>query len=346
MHASIVALSLTPIVFLLVLVFVQRVRLAIATWIAESLFNSSFFALIVLAWQADLELMVTGTVHKSFFWFAAYLTVVVFFTSYLKRREEANWRDLVIIGVLYLPPILGIVSFDTDMPKLWGLRIPYGLVAAYILVLVQVRRGIAISFRRPDKSDLAVFLRTLLAVLAIVVPLGIGTGFLNPGLNAFRSASLGVLGVICLNVLLKAALPEEVIFRGHIQSLLENRFGMIFGFLAASVIFGLSHVVHRVTTAYGVFNAPNWCYACLATICGLGYGYLYMRTRSLFLPMALHLVVDVVWVVFFTNPHAMIDQERFLPFFISCLAAVAVGLFLFLTDRRYSPKIQKSNAAA
>lgn len=211
---------------------------------------------------------------------------------------------------------------------------------------MQTRQGVAIFFKRPDKSEFVVFLRTLLAVFAIVVPLGLGTGFLNPGLGLFRTVPLAVFGVVCLNIFLRAALPEEVVFRGYIQNALESRFGIVVGFLAASVIFGLSHVGHRTITAYGTFNAPNWHYVCFATICGLGYGYLYLRTRSLFLPMVLHLVVDVMWVVFFTNPHAMTDDERFLSFMASLIFAIASMLFLFLTSTPRSRQTEKNSVPA
>lgn len=88
------------------------------------------------------------------------------------------------------------------------------------------------------------------------------------------------------------ALVEEILFRGVMQQLFErwlrNRWAAL---LVTAVIFGLSHVNNR--TAYA--SLPNWKYVILATIAGLGYGAVWMRTRNVLASTLTHSAVNILW---------------------------------------------------
>ena len=123
----------------------------------------------------------------------------------------------------------------------------------------------------------------------IAVPLGIKIGFLawGPSLARFELSPLEGLGI-----LLFTAWPEEFLFRGVLQNLLSRTFkNQWAGLIVASVIFGLSHILHK--------PFPNWKYVILATIAGLFYGHAYMKTRSLVPGALVHGLVDISWHVLF-----------------------------------------------
>ena len=88
------------------------------------------------------------------------------------------------------------------------------------------------------------------------------------------------------------AVPEELLFRGIIQNLLEKeigRPGLALG--VAAVIFGAAHLNNG--------PSPDWRYFLLATLAGMVYGRAYARTRNLMAPALVHTLVDVAWRGFF-----------------------------------------------
>ena len=95
--------------------------------------------------------------------------------------------------------------------------------------------------------------------------------------------------------LLFVCTAEEAFFRGFIQ---KNCF-RIFGHLAsgaylsitiAALLFGLSH-----------FTGGIW-YIALATIAGLGYGYIYHTTKHIEASILAHFFLNTAHFLFFTYP--------------------------------------------
>ena len=75
--------------------------------------------------------------------------------------------------------------------------------------------------------------------------------------------------VTALAICFFTAVPEELLFRGVLQNLLEKRwpaarFARVGSLPVAAVVFGAAHLI----------NAPasNWRYMLLATLAGIAYG--------------------------------------------------------------------------
>ena len=89
------------------------------------------------------------------------------------------------------------------------------------------------------------------------------------------------------------ALPEELLFRGVIQNLLERRFpqwpGLTIGL--AAVVFGLAHL-DNPTPGYPV---PNMTYVAMATLAGLAYGWTWRRTGKITASAVTHALVNFMW---------------------------------------------------
>lgn len=103
------------------------------------------------------------------------------------------------------------------------------------------------------------------------------------------------LPIWALTNLLFVCLAEEGFFRGFIQkylclSLRNINYGNLIAILIASVLFGLSHFMGGMK------------YVILATVAGVGYGWIYMRTQRIEASMITHFLLNLVHFLFFTYP--------------------------------------------
>ena len=95
---------------------------------------------------------------------------------------------------------------------------------------------------------------------------------------------------------LGVALQEEVLFRGLIQNLLRRRLKNDWWALAiAAPIFGLAHL----NNSTGGFAQPNWAYTLMATLAGLAYGWVWVRSRKVTASALTHALVNAMWWLVF-----------------------------------------------
>ena len=91
------------------------------------------------------------------------------------------------------------------------------------------------------------------------------------------------------------ALPEEALFRGLAQTWIETWLrhraaATPIAILAAGTVFGIAHL------------GGGPVYVALATIAGIGYGWIYASTRSIGAAIAAHAGLNTVHFLFFTYP--------------------------------------------
>lgn len=89
------------------------------------------------------------------------------------------------------------------------------------------------------------------------------------------AGALTIVGMMCA-----IAVAEEVLFRGVIFRLIEQRFGTWLALVASAALFGLVHLVNPGATAWGA--------AAVAIEAGLMLGAAFVATGSLWLPIGLH----------------------------------------------------------
>ncbi|MDE3137564.1 MAG: CPBP family intramembrane metalloprotease, partial [Acidobacteriota bacterium] len=134
----------------------------------------------------------------------------------------------------------------------------------------------------------AVVVLSFLAFAVIAIPLGEWMHFIawSPSFARLKSLPLSALGILVFT-----AWPEEFLFRGLLQNLLSKSFrSEAAGWIVASALFGLSHIVH---------GFPNWRYVLLASIAGLFYGFAWKKTGSMTASCLVHALVDTVWHTLF-----------------------------------------------
>ena len=98
-------------------------------------------------------------------------------------------------------------------------------------------------------------------------------------------------------------LAEEALFRGFIQAQLQRlwrrwSWGAWLALAVAAVLFGLAHAAGGVS------------YVLLATVAGLGYGWIYQRTRRIEASILTHFVLNTVHFLAFTYPALQPAGER------------------------------------
>ncbi|MEN6458995.1 MAG: CPBP family intramembrane glutamic endopeptidase [Thermoguttaceae bacterium] len=100
----------------------------------------------------------------------------------------------------------------------------------------------------------------------------------------------GLLGLALVAAL--AGLGEESLFRGVVQSAVASSLGGAhgpwIGLLVAAVLFGL---LHLATPTYGV----------LATLMGGYFGWIWLATGNLLVPIAAHAVYDFLVLLYFVK---------------------------------------------
>ena len=82
---------------------------------------------------------------------------------------------------------------------------------------------------------------------------------------------------------------EELFWRGYLQRHWQKRFGKIHGFIFASVLYALVHAA-----------SGNIMLVLSAGVCGLFWGFLYLRYRSVLMICVSHTLWDLMIFVFFT----------------------------------------------
>jgi membrane protease YdiL (CAAX protease family) len=197
------------------------------------------------------------------------------------ERGIVPWRELAAATFLGLAIKYHMLpSLPLPTPKGFDVSRLVGLVAGlYLFLIAHPVSGVGFTWSVGGR-DFGRALRAFALFAVIAVPFGIGTGFLawHPRLTWSGTVIQPVV------IYLVTGVPEEFLFRGLIQNLLVRWVGLA-GFVAASVIFGLSHL-------------PDPRYAVLAAIAGAAYGWVYLRTGKITASGVTHALVDAVWIVF------------------------------------------------
>lgn len=229
----------------------------------------------------------------------AYLGFPILFASLAATRgERPNRYDLLAVAFLYLPVELaalarawrpadpGIPSPSHPFTQLLGMNL-----ALFCFMAIRPIEGIGFTFRLRAR-DVAQALMGFAWFFPLALAFGTGTGFVP-----FRPhlPDPGLVIPVILGVTVMVALPEEVLFRGLMQNLLQRAAstarGRVVAMLVVSVIFGCSHLNN-----HPIFD---WRYVTIASVAGIAYGTVYNRTGKVTAAAVTHALIDIVWRLFF-----------------------------------------------
>jgi len=150
----------------------------------------------------------------------------------------------------------------------------------------------------PNARDVTAALLATAGIFAIVLPAGLTLGFI-----AWPGVAREPLRVLLEGptIFLTIAIPEELFFRGVLQSGLDGalaarRHGRLLSLGIASLLFGLMHWNNVATLEEQV------AYLALATVSGAFYGMAYRRGGSILAAALVHTLVDWIWFALLTKP--------------------------------------------
>lgn len=155
----------------------------------------------------------------------------------------------------------------------------YVILCPLIFILTPLRPSFILTSNAPQL--------TILLFLGILTSLYL----LNPFLRFGRITFMPLKPVPFLWVLFYStaliALPEELIFRGVFQSLLQNKFpASPLVIILSALIFGTAHLLNRASSLNPRFY--NWSLAVASFVVGIFLGIAFALTQSLAVPIILH----------------------------------------------------------
>ena len=91
-----------------------------------------------------------------------------------------------------------------------------------------------------------------------------------------------------------AGLGEELYFRGYVQGVLRRHHSARYAITAATLLFAVRHYMQMLLLlpTYPVFAATAWC--AVAIPLGIVTGYIYEKTNSLWMPIAIHYFFNLI----------------------------------------------------
>jgi len=212
---------------------------------------------------------------------------------------------------LHLPP--GIANpLLVDQMRLSVDSLPYTLYANFdkgwagfcllLALLPRQREQLAIQPATATSGQAPRWLPSHTDWLLVVLTIGLSLGLAwLLGLIRFDAKLPEFLLLFMFCNLLLTCVAEEAFFRGVLQQGLHGfcaRRGYHVGWavLVAATCFGLAHL------------AGGWAYALVATVAGLGYGWLYQQTGRLQAAILLHFALNLTHLLAFSYP--MLNAAR------------------------------------
>jgi len=227
------------------------------------------------------------------------------------RVDPTSWTygDMVRVALFYLGVVLlggvcaGLVA-PADMPKhasriatLIATTFANVVICLYIVVLGEFRRGKRLAEIGLTRSDLIhnvfrgivlyicfcpVLIASLHVVEGVAARLGVNMAQ-QPLVSLMRTeTSATLLAATTLLVIAAAPITEEVIFRGFLCSALRENVGSRAAIVLSASVFALAH-----PTPFAIF--PIF-------LLGLLLGWAFERTRTLAVPITIHMAHNAVTI--------------------------------------------------
>jgi membrane protease YdiL (CAAX protease family) len=230
------------------------------------------------------------------------ITLVFAAATYLYPKTRAAWQ-IALVAMLILSLSIGLllhrlpgfhnlrvidgVQFSPDaIPFTLYLNYDKTLIGLFILGWCHAR----ITRAHEWKNTLTAILPWAAGLITLLMALSLAISFVRfePKFPAETWLWLGVN-------LLFTCTAEEAFFRGFVQAqlarlLAKTNYGKILALCVASVLFGLAHF------------PGGYIYVVLATVAGLGYGWLYQRTQRIEASILTHFALNTTHFFLFTYP--------------------------------------------
>jgi membrane protease YdiL (CAAX protease family) len=229
----------------------------IDVWIRVALFTFVVFV-VLFALQAILTNLLEATIFPV-----------------ITSDEDTNRRNLLVVEII-LRAVTGVVGV--------------GLVGVF-LYFDRLKFNV-IGLSRPSKLLSIVILGSIVSLCGSIPTLFVEMTILRTGVTALANESILFFHILSLPLViviafLGIALGEEIVFRGYILSVVNEKYSFWIALLVSSVLFGLLHSVISLINPQNIWEPIGW--GITSAMAGAVFGYAYrVSNNNLTLPVVLH----------------------------------------------------------
>ena len=281
----------------------------------SALFSYGFLYLSVLllwmpgnrkipAWSFALLIsIILGLVSHQLDMIAIIPIILLALAAYYSQAEKAHILVRVIAGILVLILSIGLAAHQLpgfhnlnvlDHVYISSNAIPFTLYLNFDKTVVGIFiLGFGYQLISSKKEWLQLFKQ--IAVKAPIVILVVIVAAFILGFVRFDPKIPGSIFIWAITNLLFVCMAEEAFFRGFIQKNLslmmkKIKYGDYLSLLIAAILFGVAHY------------AGGTKYVILATVAGMGYGWVYLTTKRIEGSILTHFGLNLTHFLLFTYP--------------------------------------------
>ena len=213
--------------------------------------------------------------------------------------------DLKIVALCIVPVMaVDYAALTLNTGSLQGTLIFSGLIVILLVIILFLVKDV------PCRND-TIRIRAGIIIPAIIAVSAVSLASIMTAPDAYKITGIADYLALAVNGLVFGfvlqAIPQQILFRGYIQSRLNDAFGRPYtffgiswgaGLIIAALLFGLLHAVNMVNPFAGKFGiTPLW--GVWTFFFGLVYGFLREKTGSITAPAIIHGIEDtfsyLVW---------------------------------------------------
>lgn len=199
-------------------------------------------------------------------------------------------NNVIIVGSLIIATVLWFLMFVVKPMNFWG---EMSLSIIILIVIALFANKELISFKKITLRHIIIGVASAALLYSIFYLGNIISGYIFPFKDAqvssvYSNRSQGSPLFIGMLLLFVIGPGEEIYWRGFIQNTLGEKFGEDKGYIIATVLYAAVHI-----------TTLNFMLIVAATACGLFWGYIYKKEKSLIPVLISHALWDLTIFVIF-----------------------------------------------
>ncbi|GFZ33826.1 abortive infection protein [Clostridium zeae] len=204
----------------------------------------------------------------------------------LKRNEKLAISSLVVV------PLLWFVIFVVKPFNFWG-EMSIAILFLGSIAVVADRKLLSQSLKKLTLRNILVGIGSAIILYFIFYVGNIVSGYLFPFKDAqitsvYSNRSQGSSVFIGFLLLFIIGPGEEIYWRGFIQNTLSKKFGENKGYIIATLLYAGVHII-----------TFNFMLVVAALVCGVFWGWIYKKERSIVTIIISHALWDLIIFVLF-----------------------------------------------
>ena len=261
------------------------------------------------------------------------------------RKRTVLSSFLLLVIFLLLTAVAGLLFITGDIVKeAIGMQIfivsqfALSAICIFLMKKLQVLGENDFKFINLGKGALLSWAMLLLAAVMFV------SGLISPPEGGFLTPTPLYLITVILYPFIVSGLFEEVLFRGLVLKMLlkkmgDTKKGIIGAFVISAAIFGIVHSVNLIwEEPFTVFSTVVF-----ATAGGFFLGAIYLRTKTLIVPILLHGLFNLssmIWWAFTPDGPTSTSETTLADFMVTFLIAVLpLVIASYVLLRKVEPQV-------